>query len=62
MASESEYVDLGDRVISVDYLGGFWTVLWNGAGCKRFYGEDAECRAHGYAMALSDERPLRRGW
>lgn len=54
-----EYADLSDTVISVDKIGGYWRVLWNGKVCKTFTCADAETKASGYAMALLDGRPLR---
>lgn len=54
-----QYVDLSGEVLSVDRVGGYWRVLWNGKITRTFVGVDAECQAMGYAMALSDERERR---
>lgn len=54
-----DYVDLSDSVISVDKVGGYWRVFWNGRVCRTFTCADAETRAQGYALAMLDGRPLR---
>lgn len=62
ITSTGEFVDLSETVISVDRMGGFWRVLWNGQIVRTFPGStDGHDKAMGYAMALMDERPLRKG-
>lgn len=55
---------LTSTVISVKQLAaelGGWRVLVNGETVVRFIGRDAESRAMGYAMALSDNREVQQG-
>lgn len=59
MTERMEYVDLSGEVISVDKVGAYWRVLYNGKIVKTFTFADARERAMGYAHAMLDGRPLR---